>query len=62
MSKKIGRYLITRHYFECPECAGHAWIEDNLKDTDASKMDTTECVCQFCEAVFQIDNMTEEDV
>ena len=51
---KYGRYLMTRYYFECPECAGHAWIEDCVTDIDSSETSVTEVVCQFCEAVFQI--------
>ena len=62
MSLKIGKYLITRHYYECPVCLKQAWIEDDVTDTDSSKTDVTECVCQFCAEVFPIDCGLEEDV
>lgn len=51
---KYARYLHTRHYYECPECGESAWIEDAVLNTDTSRMDEIECVCQFCKKTFTI--------
>ena len=47
---KVGIYKYTKHFYECPNCAAHAWYKEHRDDIE----EPGTIKCPYCDYEFKI--------